>query len=204
MSDQATAKAGQVLAERLGLTIIGTEGHDLKTPCVSCQSSDAGRVHTETGVFFCYSCQKALSAFDLCKVVLRDQHQAKRVMIEAGLFRDLGHVGNSNGQAAVSGSRKPSDNEIIDLVARHKGTTGDGFQAYGAVVKNGNVVFPTYRLADGKAKLVSSFYIDPKNPNDMPWSSSTHGIGSCPWVFRKTTMPKSWCFTTRSTATLLP
>jgi len=120
----------------------------------------------ETGVFFCYSCQKALIAFDLCKVVLRDQHQAKRVMIEAGLFRDLGHVGNSNGQAAVSGSRKPSDNEIIDLVARHKGTTGDGFQAYGAVVKNGNVVFPTYRLADGKAKLVSSFYIDPKNPND--------------------------------------
>lgn len=158
-------EAGRLLAERLRLKIIDTEGHDLKVPCVSCQSSDAGRVHTDTGVYFCYACQKALNAFDLCKVVLGDdQDQAKRVMIDVGLFEDRsngnGHAANSNGTA------KTSDNEIIDQAARHKGTTGDGFRAYGAVVKNGKVTFPTFKLDDGKAERISYFYIDPKNPSD--------------------------------------
>jgi len=60
------------------------------------------------------------------------------------------HSPAGSGQTTASGNGKPSDNEIIDRVARHKGTTGDGFRAYGAIVKNGNVVFPTFQLSDGK------------------------------------------------------
>ena len=78
--------SGRRLAERLGLKIVGTEGHDVKTACVSCKSSDAGRVHVEKGIFHCYACKKSLNAFDLCKVVLNDKEAAKRLMIDVGIL----------------------------------------------------------------------------------------------------------------------
>ena len=53
----ATTRSGPTAGGRLGLKIIGTEGHDLKTPCVSCRSSDAGRIHADTGLYFCHSCK---------------------------------------------------------------------------------------------------------------------------------------------------
>ena len=47
-----TQSKGEQLAERLGLTIVGREGHDVKCGCIACDSSDAMRVHRETGIAF--------------------------------------------------------------------------------------------------------------------------------------------------------
>lgn len=175
---------GRALTERLGLTILGTEGHDIKVPCVSCQSSDAGRIHSETGVYFCYSCNRALNAFDLCKVVLRDHVAAKRLMHEVGLFPQLFESGRKvNDTRALADTHAQADKhpeqglqstgdsgkaetsvDIIDVTARKKGTTKAGFLAYGAAARGTRIVFPTFRLdsLDGKAKaeMISSFTID--------------------------------------------
>ena len=144
---------------------IGMEADKVMVACQFCGSSDAGRVFPE-GNYYCHSCGKALNGFDFCKVTLGDQEAAKRLMIDVGLFEDRANGQNGNGKTAVSGSSKSSDNAIIDQVAQHKGTTGNGFRAMGAVVKSGYVTFPTFRLVDGKAERVSYFYIDSKNPND--------------------------------------
>jgi hypothetical protein len=160
MTTTATMERGRMLAELLRLKIIGNEGHDLKVACVACPSSDAGRVHIDTGVYFCYSCNKALSAFDLCKVVLNDHDAAKRLMIEVGLFDDRPPSGNgSNGRSATP------DVDIIAAVAGRKGVTKAAFLAYGATIKNGSVIWPTFRLVEpGKAERISTFRIDGENP----------------------------------------
>ncbi len=175
---EGSKDAGRILAERLGLMIVRQDGRDLRVACVhGCGSADNGHIDIDSGVYGCWSCGKGLSPWDLCKVVLRDPEAAKRLMIDVGLFRDLGHVGNGRGQPAVSGGNKPSDNEIIDQLARHKGTSGDGFRAYGAVVKSGNVVFPTFKLDGEKAERISYFYIDPKNPSDKGMNAAGKPAG---------------------------
>ncbi len=133
------------LAERLGLRILGTEGHDLKCSCVVCESSDAARVHQDTGVFFCFSCKKALSAWDLCKVVLGDHDQAKRLMVDVGLFEDRPEHGNGHSAlpAAIIAATAPNG-DILDTIARLKSTTADAMQVYGAEVDGQAVYFPMY------------------------------------------------------------
>jgi hypothetical protein len=145
-----TSGAGRVLAERLGLTIIGIEGHDLKCGCPFCPSSDAGRLHRDSGVYFCYSCQRALSALDLTKVVLNDQAAAVKLMVEVGLFQPYMSTGNGH-----AGPTSPA--EILDTIARKKGCTAAGFLAYGAEVKGKVVVFPMHG-PDGKR--CSTFTLD--------------------------------------------
>ncbi len=143
-------EAGRILAERLGLEVIGTEGHDLRTACVSCQSSDAGRIHSDTGVYFCYSCQKTLNAFDLCKVVTGDHETAKRLMVDVGLFDPPANGnGKANGQAAdnsrqLAGINDSPDTAILDTIARKKGVTAAGFLAFGAEVQDKAVSFPMF------------------------------------------------------------
>jgi hypothetical protein len=144
----ATQNPGVMLCERLGLSIIGAEGHDLKIPCVSCQSSDAARVHSETGVFFCYSCNKALNAFDLCKVVLGgDQKTAINLMREVGLFETYMESGNGNGKTS------PGEN-ILEIIATKKGVKPENFVAYGAATEGQTITFPMYG-PDGE--ICSSF-----------------------------------------------
>ena len=99
---QGVAGSGRLLAERLALHVVGQEGHDLKVPCVSCTSSDAGRVHQDTGVFHCYSCHEGLSAFQLALRILDDRQAARQAMIDAGLFEPDGtrpsHAGNGDSE----------------------------------------------------------------------------------------------------------
>ena len=66
---------GHRLADLLGITVIGVEGHDLRCPCVKCASSDAGRIHHESGVYYCYSCKTGMSAYDLCLHLLVDRER---------------------------------------------------------------------------------------------------------------------------------
>ena len=80
---------GVVLAERLGLIVSKREGHDLAGPCIACQSSDAFRLHQESGVAQCYACGGSWSPFQVAVTVLRDREQAKAVIIELGLFAQL-------------------------------------------------------------------------------------------------------------------
>ena len=140
-------QVGMMLAERLGLKILGTEGHDLKCACVSCDSSDAARVHQDTGVFFCFSCKKALSAWDLCKVALGDHDQAKRLMVEVGLFEDRPEHHKVNGQSALAAalvSAPIPNGDILEAVAKLKCTTADALRMYGAEIDAQAVYFPMY------------------------------------------------------------
>jgi len=159
----ANREPGRALAERLNLSIVGAEGHDLKVSCPFCGSSDAARVHSETGIFFCFACQKGLNAFDLCKVMLGDHESAKRVMHEAGLFPELfeGGKGNAggNGQSKPAGDGKPmTDDEILAAVAVGKGVSPAGLRAYGARVKDGSVYLPMF---DENHKCCSSMRLTP-------------------------------------------
>ncbi len=57
------SQVGVTLAYRLGLQTDKREGHDLAGPCISCKSSDAFRMHQQTGVGQCYSCGGKWSPF---------------------------------------------------------------------------------------------------------------------------------------------
>ena len=95
----ATREPGRMLAERLGLRIIGTEGHDLKGPCPSCPSSDAWRIHAETGVAFCYSCGAKWSPYLLAETRLHSKDAAIALLVELGIFEDKGVHPNGDGNA---------------------------------------------------------------------------------------------------------
>jgi len=112
---------GIQLAERLGLTITKREGHDLAGPCVACKSSDAFRLHQQAGVAQCYSCGAKWSPFSLAEHVLGDRDQAKRILVEAGIFKDDNPVA-SNGQAL----------DPIGDIARQKSISKESLAAFGA------------------------------------------------------------------------
>jgi hypothetical protein len=65
------------LANRLGLRL-RPEGHDLAGACIACKSSDAFRVHQQTGVAHCFSCQGKWSPFQVAEVA------------QAGTWRERG------------------------------------------------------------------------------------------------------------------
>ena len=95
---------GTELANRLGLTITKREGHDLAGPCVHCKSSDAFRVHQDTGVAYCYSCNSKWSPFQLAADVLGNRKQAKSLMVELGVLQPK------------TGSNDQSDGKPIKLL----------------------------------------------------------------------------------------
>jgi len=153
----ATTSPGVVLAERLGLSILGTEGHDLKCPCVACDSSDAGRVHQDTGVYYCHSCQKALSPFDLCKVMMGDHEEAKNLMIQVGLFEDNHY--NAHGTPHTNGHSMNAEQAFLS-VCTDKNVPPDAWRAYGAKPDGGGVRLPMFGL-DGEE--CSTMLITPSN-----------------------------------------
>lgn len=126
---------GTALAARLGLTITKREGHDLAGPCVACTSSDAFRIHQETGVAYCYSCGAKWSPFRLAEDVLGSAEQAKSLMVELGIFQP---PSRENG--------KPHANTADPLatVARQKGVPADSLKAYGTKGSSDAIVLPAY------------------------------------------------------------
>src|SRR5258708_6126425 len=89
-------KIGVELANRLGLQLNRREGHDLAGPCIACNSSDAFRLHQQTGVGHCYSCQGKWSPFQVAETVLRDRELAKTLLVEMGIFQPRGNSTNAN------------------------------------------------------------------------------------------------------------
>jgi hypothetical protein len=112
-------KIGVELAKRLGLQLNRREGHDLAGPCIACKSSDAFRLHQQTGVGHCYSCQGKWSPFQVAEAVLRDRERAKALFVEMGVFPPKGN--------GVPGAGDP-----IEAIARQKGITTESLLAFGA------------------------------------------------------------------------
>jgi hypothetical protein len=126
---------GALLCERLGIESLGREGHDVKAACVACDSSDGLRVHTETGIAYCYVCNGHWSRLQLATHVLRDEGAAWALLEEIHLEQPRHRAnGHANGFAI----------DPLEAVAKAKGITAGALKVYGAIVVNGKVELPAY------------------------------------------------------------
>jgi hypothetical protein len=142
---------GVELANRLGLGLPRSEGHDLAGPCVACQSSDAFRLHQESGVAQCYSCGRKWSPFQVAEVVLKDRDAARTLMSELGVLPP---------QPGPNGQAKQAPIYPLLAIAQQKGITLESLKAYGAEVTSPTVItLPVYG-PDGKP--CSSFTMSTK------------------------------------------
>jgi hypothetical protein len=137
VSVHVNSHIGIELASRLGLRL-RREGHDLAGSCIACKSSDAFRLHQQTGVAHCFSCQGKWSPFRVAEAVLRDPEQAKALLVEMGVFQQSGtsasHVGDP-----------------VEAIARQKGIAPEALKAFGAkAVSTIGIRLPAYG-PDGKA-----------------------------------------------------
>ncbi len=152
-----TLQTGEVLIEQLGLSPLGREGHDVKLACIDCDSSDAMRVHCETGVGFCHSCKAKWSPYKLALAVLGDVGQVKAVLVDLGIFEPR----DDNGAAS-----NPVD--LIERLAKVKSCSAKSLRAYGATIASRNgrqiVRFPVYDET-GEAKW--HFDVLPGDPGKL-------------------------------------
>src|SRR6516165_8560998 len=136
VSINLNSQIGIELANRLGLRL-RREGHDLAGPCIACKSSDAFRLHQQTGVAHCYSCQGKWSPFQVAETVLRDRERARALLVEMGVFK------------ATANNSTPTTDPIT-AIARQKGITPEALRALGAhAVSTATVRLPAYG-PDGK------------------------------------------------------
>lgn len=132
VSVNLNSQIGVDLASRLGLQLPRREGHDLAGPCIVCKSSDAFRLHQQTGIGHCYSCQGKWSPFQLAETVLRDRDLAKAMLVEMGVFQPA-----PNNLTPVS--------DPITAIARSKGVTPESLRAFGAQAISTNAIrLPAY------------------------------------------------------------
>jgi hypothetical protein len=130
---------GVKLANRLGLRL-QPEGHDLAGPCIACKSSDAFRLHQQTGVAHCFSCQGKWSPFQVAEAILGDREQAKTVLIEMGVY-----------QASRENTDGNHITDPVEAIARQKGITSESLRAFGAeAVSTSSIRLPAYG-PDGQA-----------------------------------------------------
>ena len=135
---------GIVLANRLGLRVKKHEGHDLAGPCITCQSSDAFRMHRQTGVAYCYSCGGKWSPFQVAEAILGNRDAAKAVMVELGLFEPSPSTSN---QAASKVLPDP-----IAVIAKAKGISPESLRVFGAkAITPYTVRLPAYGFASAYA-----------------------------------------------------
>lgn len=145
----AMRNLGQELAERLGIVSLGIDGRDIKAKCIACPSSDAMRIHRESGVAFCHSCQSHWSRLELATAMLGDQRAAWDLLATIGLEEPRQHH-NGNGHA-----NRPNP---LELIAKQKGVTPEAFKAFGAVV-NGNAI--KFLMYGPDAQPCSTFRLTP-------------------------------------------
>lgn len=154
---------GTTLAAKLGLTLPKREGHDLAGACVLCKSSDAFRVHADTGVAQCYSCQRAWSPFDLAKVVLRDRKTAHSLMVELGVFEV-----STNGNGLANKGSNGNSPDPIGEIARMKSVPRESLVAYGATVHSSTEIrLPVYG-PDGTQVSCFRMFTRPESKGRLP------------------------------------
>lgn len=143
------SQIGINLANRLGLALPKREGHDLAGACIACESSDAFRLHMQSGVAQCYSCHAKWSPFQLAERVLGNREQAKALLVEMGVFKP------EPGSTVLALGLDP-----VESVARQKGITAAALVAFGAkIVTPATIHLPAYG-PDGKE--CSHFSLDTK------------------------------------------
>ena len=120
-SSARNGQLGVALANMLGLKLPKREGHDLAGPCIACASSDAFRMHSESGVGHCYSCDGKWSPFQLSEAVLNDRDQAKTVLVQLGIFK-----------ADPSSNGKATPLDPLAFIAKQKGISAESLKAFGA------------------------------------------------------------------------
>lgn len=118
------SQIGIALAARLGLGEYKREGHDLAGPCVACNSSDAFRLHQQSGVAHCFSCGAKWSPFQLAEHLLGDRQQAKQLMVDVGAFKP-------ESDPPVNGVASAAP-DPVGLIARQKSISRESLIAYGA------------------------------------------------------------------------
>ncbi len=147
-----SAERGLILCERLGLPIIGREGHDAKCACINCDSSDGFRVHRDSGVAYCFVCQAKYSRLELATKLLGDKSAAWRLLEEIGLEQPRANCYHgSNGSAPTT---------ILDRIAREKHVTADSLKVYGAKIEADLIRLPVYGPTGAPC---SSFTLKPGN-----------------------------------------
>ena len=114
----ATKQRGTILAERLGIKIIGTEGHDLKAACIACNPSDGLRIDQTAGKAWCFVCETRWSPFDLAKACIGEPI-AIDLMVEIGEFEPR------------DGNGRPRE-DLVATVARLKRIPVESLKVYGA------------------------------------------------------------------------
>jgi len=136
-------RIGVELAKRLGMTINKTEGHDLVGPCIECKSSDAFRLHQQSGIAQCYSCGGKWSSFQIAEHVLGDREHAKSLFVDLGIFQPSCGATNS--------ADNTNQSDPLEVIAKQKGIKRDSLLAYGAKQNISNsIVMPAYG-PDGKS-----------------------------------------------------
>lgn len=139
---------GRLLAERLGFHVLRMEsGHDLVVPCFLCDSSDAARIHAETGAYNCYSCNQSGGALWLAEQKLGNRQEAVKLLVEVGIFENRDRPKNST--ASSPGNGKPQGHELVNKIAAMVNCTGDALRAYGAWGYGDRVFIPMFG-PDGK------------------------------------------------------
>jgi hypothetical protein len=118
------SQIGVALAARLGFGEYKREGHDLAGPCVACNSSDAFRLHQQSGVAHCFSCGARWSPFQLAEHVLGDRQQAKQLMVDLGAFKPETEPPINGATSAVP--------DPVGMIARQKSISRASLVAYGA------------------------------------------------------------------------
>lgn len=170
------SQIGIELANRLGLQLPRREGHDLAGPCIACGSSDAFRLHQQTGVGHCYSCNGKWSPFQVAATVLRDRGQAKSLLVEMGIFKP-----------STNGTPSPPLDPIV-AIANQKGITPEALRAFGAQAVSTTVVqLPAYG-PDGKT--CTTFTLSVKGDKGL-FAKGKHAGLFFPHVDGKVRLPKA-------------
>lgn len=161
MTHSSQSSLGVALAAKLGLSFPKRDGHDLAGACIVCDSSDAFRLHSETGVAFCYACNTGWSPFEVAKTVVKDAEAAKSMMIDLGVFDRPTNGNGQYGQAKAS-------SDAISEIARMKSVSRESFVVYGAKVHSAKEIrLPVYG-PDGSAISYFRLFTAPSAKGKLP------------------------------------
>ena len=153
---------GVALAAKLGLSFPKRDGHDLAGACIACDSSDAFRLHVDSGVAFCYACNAGWSPFEVAKAVVKDADVAKAMMTDLGIF-DL----PTNGQAH-RGQDATTPSDPIGEIARIKSVPRQSLEAYGAKAHSAKEVrLPVYG-PEGTPISYFRLFANPNSKGKLP------------------------------------
>ena len=184
MTTHGSDGAGRRLADQLWLTIVRQDGNDLRCNCPYCPSHDSFGIDINSAVWHCFACGRGGSGYDLALHCTGDKEQAKAVMVTVGLFEENWQPPTAIGpEPSGNGDIEPAD--VIERWATAKGTTAEGFRAFGASPMKSDPEGIKFQLIDADGKPVSHYTLTTANPKGMyatgkPWGMFLPGCRPTP------------------------